>query len=210
MGVGGGRVGILLAVGLIGLLGVGCSVGGSVVAGRVGSVESQVPVAAPVTPTAVRSTVRSTPEATPKAPVPVIVKKVVEETRQVPFQRVSVEDAALETGRTVVTTNGKPGVRRLTFELTITNGVQTHKRLVQQIVVTQPVTQVTAVGTKVAQEPAGDCDPNYSGGCVPVASDVDCAGGSGNGPAYVEGPVTVVGTDVYGLDRDKDGVGCED
>jgi hypothetical protein len=40
-------------------------------------------------------------------------------------------------------------------------------------------------------------------------SDVDCAGGSGNGPAYVRGPVYVVGPDVYGLDRDGDGVACE-
>lgn len=56
--------------------------------------------------------------------------------------------------------------------------------------------------------PSG-CDPNYAGACVPAASDVDCAGGSGNGPAYVRGPVRVVGSDIYGLDRDGDGVGCE-
>ena len=56
----------------------------------------------------------------------------------------------------------------------------------------------------------GGCDPNYTGGCVPVASDVDCAGGSGNGPAYVAGPVDVVGADIYDLDRDSDGLGCED
>jgi len=52
------------------------------------------------------------------------------------------------------------------------------------------------------------CDPNYSG-CVPIASDVDCAGGSGNGPAYVTGPVKVIGKDIYGLDKDGDGIGCE-
>ncbi|WP_245906000.1 hypothetical protein [Mycolicibacterium palauense] len=51
--------------------------------------------------------------------------------------------------------------------------------------------------------------PNYAGACVPIASDVDCAGGSGNGPAYVAGPVQVIGTDIYGLDRDGDGVGCQ-
>ena len=59
-----------------------------------------------------------------------------------------------------------------------------------------------------AAAPSG-CDPNYSGACVPVASDVDCAGGSGNGPAYVQGPVTVTGSDIYGLDRNQDGVACE-
>jgi hypothetical protein len=58
--------------------------------------------------------------------------------------------------------------------------------------------------------PASDCDPNYEGACVPIASDVDCAGGSGNGPAYVDGPVRVIGSDIYGLDgNDNDGIGCE-
>lgn len=56
--------------------------------------------------------------------------------------------------------------------------------------------------------PNSDCDPNYSG-CVPIASDVDCAGGSGNGPAYVRGPINVIGSDIYGLDRDGNGIGCE-
>jgi hypothetical protein len=60
---------------------------------------------------------------------------------------------------------------------------------------------------KSTSEPS--CDPNYAGACVPVASDVDCEGGSGNGPEYVQGPVRVVGTDVYDLDRDGDGIGCD-
>lgn len=59
-----------------------------------------------------------------------------------------------------------------------------------------------------APEPDPECDPNYTP-CVPVASDVDCAGGKGNGPAYVRGPVRVIGRDVYGLDRDGDGIGCD-
>ncbi|GLS88873.1 hypothetical protein GCM10010873_38470 [Cypionkella aquatica] len=57
--------------------------------------------------------------------------------------------------------------------------------------------------------PAQSCDENYEGVCVPVASDVDCANGSGNGPEYVEGPVYIVGRDIYKLDRDGDGVACE-
>jgi hypothetical protein len=56
--------------------------------------------------------------------------------------------------------------------------------------------------------PGPACDPNYTG-CVPIASDVDCAGGSGNGPAYT-GRVNVIGRDVYDLDRDGDGIACED
>jgi len=56
--------------------------------------------------------------------------------------------------------------------------------------------------------PATDCqgyDP-----CLPPGSDVDCLGGSGNGPRYVEGPVYVNGSDPYDLDGNEDGVGCED
>ncbi|MCD4852420.1 hypothetical protein LN996_16520 [Arthrobacter sp. AK01] len=60
-----------------------------------------------------------------------------------------------------------------------------------------------------APQAQSNCDPNYTGDCVPIASDVDCASGKGNGPAYVRGPVTVVGTDIYQLDGNGDGVGCE-
>jgi hypothetical protein len=55
--------------------------------------------------------------------------------------------------------------------------------------------------------PAGNCHPSYTP-CVPVASDVDCEGGRGDGPRYV-GRVTVTGPDVYRLDDDDDGIGCE-
>jgi hypothetical protein len=62
----------------------------------------------------------------------------------------------------------------------------------------------------VQATPASDCHPNYTGACVPIASEVDCEGGSGDGPAYVRGPVRVVGDDVYDLDRGGEpGVGCE-
>ncbi len=49
---------------------------------------------------------------------------------------------------------------------------------------------------------------NWATPCVPIASDVDCEGGSGNGPAYT-GRVRVIGPDEYGLDDNGDGVGCE-
>jgi hypothetical protein len=74
---------------------------------------------------------------------------------------------------------------------------------------TTSTTSTTAAPTTAAPTTAApSCDPNYSG-CVPIASDVDCAGGSGNGPAYVQGPVQVIGVDIYDLDRDNDGIGCE-
>ena len=54
------------------------------------------------------------------------------------------------------------------------------------------------------------CHPSYVGVCLKTnAGDYDCAGGSGNGPNYVQGPFQVVGYDEFGLDSDGDGIGCE-
>jgi hypothetical protein len=72
----------------------------------------------------------------------------------------------------------------------------------------EPEPTPTPKPSKKVASAGGGCDSNYSG-CVPIASDVDCAGGSGNGPKYVSGPLRVTGTDVYDLDRDGNGIACE-
>lgn len=61
---------------------------------------------------------------------------------------------------------------------------------------------------------AQSCDPNYADSCVPNVwpSDVDCAGGSGDGPYYTDGTQSfqVVGVDRYKLDTDDpDNLACE-
>ena len=55
------------------------------------------------------------------------------------------------------------------------------------------------------------CTPGYSPCIANKRSDVDCWGGSGNGPRYTKPYVTyrVTGSDRYGLDADHDGKGCE-
>jgi hypothetical protein len=53
-----------------------------------------------------------------------------------------------------------------------------------------------------------NCTPGYSP-CITLGSDVDCEGGGGDGPRFVQGPVTVTGSDPYGLDSDGNGIGCE-
>ncbi|WFE38320.1 G5 domain-containing protein [Micromonospora sp. WMMD998] len=144
-------------------------------------------------------------EASPAAS-PLVRITTVTSTAKIAYSTRTVKDATLSRGTKKVRTRGVAGVRTLTYQVTVTDGVQTGKKLVRSVVTRKPVTQVVAVGTKQTRS----CDPNYSGACVPIASDVDCAGGSGNGPAYVTGPVRVVGSDIYDLDRDGDGVGCDD
>jgi hypothetical protein len=72
-----------------------------------------------------------------------------------------------------------------------------------------PTKEVEEVETVHVSNPAPtqSCHPSYSGCLNPNATDYDCAGGSGNGPYYT-GTVRVIGPDVFGLDRDGDGIGC--
>ncbi|TDD61811.1 hypothetical protein E1263_05965 [Kribbella antibiotica] len=156
------------------------------------------------TPTSAVPETTSTPQ-----PKPVTTTKSVVGYSVIPFKKKTVTDGDLPKGDKEIRTPGANGSRKLTYEVTYVDGKQTAKKLIRQEVAKQPRSQVTAVGTKVEKAESSGCDPNYSG-CVPIASDVDCSGGSGNGPEYVAGPVTVTGSDIYRLDADHDGVGCED
>lgn len=183
-------VGVVVVIGL-----AGC--------GTNGTVDTSTPSPTPL----------STPSRTP-SPTPVVTTEIVTETETVPFDRVRRDDPSLDVGTEVVTTEGVDGVKTLTYEVVITDGVETSRTLVSEEITSAAVDEVTSVGTREPPPPPPDesqpdCDPNYSGACVPIDSDVDCAGGSGNGPSYVRGPVTVVGNDIYDLDRDGDGIGCD-
>ena len=76
-----------------------------------------------------------------------------------------------------------------------------------------PAPEPTEPPSPAAPEPAEpqvQCDPSYPDVCIPVgAADYDCAGGSGNGPNYIAGPIRVLPPDPHGLDRDGNGWGCE-
>jgi hypothetical protein len=204
------RIVAVLAIGLLAACGPAEKTGGRSPVGPVaGSSASGAPAnpgQQPATPVPGASTPSAAPAVSSPAPAPPKVeRRIVTQTQSIPFGNRTVSDASLPKGTTKVLTRGVPGVKTFTFEVTLTNGVETSRKLLSQAVTRAPVTQVVAVGTKATQQ----CDPNYSGACVPIASDVDCAGGSGDGPAYVQGPVRVIGTDIYDLDRDGDGIGCE-
>lgn len=162
------------------------------------------------------ATASRTPAVTP---TPVTEVTTVDVDVAIPFSATTVDDPGRDVGTSAVTTEGRDGVKTSRYSVTLVDGAETTRTLVSETVTTPPVDQVTSVGSRQSAPPPapapappaaqGGCDPNYAGACVPIASDVDCAGGSGNGPAYVTGPVQVVGTDIYDLDRNGDGVGCE-
>ncbi|MEU6077535.1 G5 domain-containing protein [Micromonospora sp. NPDC047074] len=165
-----------------------------------GSVSGSVAPTSGATNTAATIAVKPSPTLTPTRAV--VKTWTVTETEPIPYRTKQVKDSSTPKGTTKVRTPGIDGAKTLTYQVTVTDGVETARKLIKTQVTTKPVTEVIAVGTN-------NCDPNYSG-CVPIASDVDCAGGRGNGPAYVKGPVKVIGYDIYKLDRNRDGYGCNE
>ena len=151
------------------------------------------------------------------APVATVRDEVVIEP--IAFAQVTIQDGAVPNGQTSVTTTGQQGQKSLTYRVHFVDGVEVSRELIAEAITLPPVDEVTTVGTFVAPPPppppvasapqGNGCDANYADDCVPIASDVDCAGGSGNGPAYFSGIARVVGSDIYDLDRDGDGYACE-
>lgn len=201
---------LIVAAAVVLLVMVVTSVGAMASAGRSGDSNVAALVDATATP-------RATPVATPSAkPTPKVTYVTEDTISAVPFGRVAVNDGSRDAGTSAVTTPGVDGQMTTTFKITLRDGVEVSREQIAQGVSLAPIDEVTSVGTYVppapiaaAPAPGGGCDSNYAGQCVPIASDVDCGGGSGNGPAYVWGPVTVVGSDIYDLDRDGDGIACD-
>ena len=133
-----------------------------------------------------------------------------------PATVVEPQRAAAGTARTSLVTTApttSPTATATTAPTTSPTATTSARTTVPQVV-TAAVPAVPAPKRTGAPAPrptgsSGGCHPDYDP-CVPHDPvDVDCEGGSGNGPSYVTGPVRVTGDDVYGLDRDGNGVGCE-
>lgn len=207
----------ILGIGLLALTGCGSTASAVADTSAVTSATaSPAPSVAPSPSSAPSAKPAPSPTPTPEV---VITEEWIES--DLPFESVRQDDPNAEVGRESLLVAGVVGLKATRFEVTLTDGVETGRVAVAEEVRVAPVNEVIGVGTKPvaiapppppvqAAVPAGNCDPNYEGDCVPIDSDVDCASGSGNGPSYVQGPVRVVGTDIYGLDgSDGDGIGCE-
>lgn len=153
------------------------------------------------------------PTLTP-TPTPTVVITTETVTETAPIARASrTEDDPSAAQGTSTVVAGVDGVLTRTFEVVRHDGVEVSRSQTSEAVTTPAVDDVTRVGTMVpapvaAAADAG-CHSSYAGECVPIASDGDCASGNGDGPVYIQGPVTVVGPDSYRLDNDGDGIACD-
>jgi hypothetical protein len=188
---------------ILGFATLGCSDPAGIAA-QPAPAPTTVSTAAPAATTTAPPATTAAPTTTPKVEVPRLVGMKLASARQRLAShglklRVRYRPTARFAAGTVISQSRRMGVgvaRSSAITLVIA------KALPPQPPSTQPPPPPTT--------PSRSCHPSYEGACLdPTASDYDCAGGSGNGPRYVQGPVKVRPPDPFDLDADNDGLGCE-
>lgn len=99
----------------------------------------------------------------------VVIRRTVSYEEEIPYEVKSSQSADLWEGMEQVVTTGEPGLRRVTADILLINGVETDREIQHTETVQEPVTEIRLVGTK--QIPIGE-DGSYSTGSMiwPVPS----------------------------------------
>jgi hypothetical protein len=163
-------------------------------------------------PTVATTLATTSTESPPTEPPPTIQKVTVPRLIGLRLARAkdSLADHGLTAKVTYKSTGRYPAGTVISQSRQAGAGVLPDTTVTLVVAKTPPPPPSTAPPAPPPTAPTGNCHPSYEGACLKVGiGDYDCAGGSGNGPNYVEGTVRVVGPDEFDLDRDGDGLGCE-
>ena len=143
----------------------------------------------------------STPALEQQIKQPVITYKTETEVVNIPFGKVTRNDATVPEGQSRIETAGTNGEKTITHTITLTDGIETARDSKENIT-KEPTNESTVVGTYVAPK-------NVAPATKPTATSTyykNCtaARAAGAAPVYAGQPG-------YGshLDKDDDGVGCE-
>jgi resuscitation-promoting factor RpfB len=161
--------GLLIVVGLVLL--------GSVV----GALQSNSAPASNTTNTATSANKTQPPK------TPAITHKTDVQTSSIPFESTTQYDSTKASGTSTITTIGVNGVQTKTYDVTLTDGIETSRSIVSDVTTTTPITQVTTVGTYVAPScsngsyvnSAGNtvCNPEYASS-APSGASAQCRDGT--------------------------------
>lgn len=124
---------------------------------------------------------------TQQSKTPVITHKTDVQTSSIPFESTTQYDSTKASGTSAVTTIGVNGLQTKTYDVTLTDGVETSRSMVSDVTTTAPVTQVTTAGTYVAPtcangsyvNSAGNtvCNPEYASS-APSGASAQCRDGT--------------------------------
>jgi hypothetical protein len=188
---------------ILGFATLGCSDPAGIAA-QPAPAPTTVSTAAPAATTTAPPATTAAPTTTPKVEVPRLVGMKLASARQRLAShglklRVRYRPTARFAAGTVISQSRRMGV-----------GVARSSAITLVIAKALPPPPPSTQPPPPPTTPSRSCHPSYEGACLdPTASDYDCAGGSGNGPRYVQGPVKVRPPDPFDLDADNDGLGCE-
>lgn len=109
-------------------------------------------LAQPGTPPATESSATQTASPSQQSkPTPKVETKTVTSTESIPYTSSTVEDNNLDQGRSETRVVGVNGVRTFTYEITLTDNIETARKEVSNVVTTEPINEVIAKGTKQYQ-----------------------------------------------------------
>jgi hypothetical protein len=188
---------------ILGFATLGCSDPAGIAA-QPAPAPTTVSTAAPAAATTAPPATTAAPTTTPKVEVPRLVGMKLASARQRLAShglklRVRYRPTARFAAGTVISQSRRMGV-----------GVARSSAITLVIAKALPPPPPSTQPPPPPTTPSRSCHPSYEGACLdPTASDYDCAGGSGNGPKYVQGTVKVHPPDPFDLDADADGLGCE-
>jgi hypothetical protein len=106
----------------------------------------------------------------PAAPPTKTDSKIVQEMLSVPFASVTQNDPSAETGTNSVIVQGVNGVKIITYKIIYTGGIESSRQKISETVTTQPVNQITRVGTKPSWQ-SNDSDKSGPAGATAVCID---------------------------------------
>lgn len=132
--------------------------------------------------------------------------RIETKNQEIPFASVRTNSDQYTVGTQRVVTDGKIGLRKITYQVNYVDGAEVGRAEVKNEIIAEPVSEVIAIGTRAQPTmniggSSHACDPNYDP-CVRFSSsDLDCDD--------IKMRVTVLSYDPHRLDHDHDGIGCE-
>ena len=83
---------------------------------------------------------------------PVIETKDEKKEETIKFETIEKNDQSLEKGHTKTVQEGKNGLKELSYKVTFTDGKETHRKLIEEKVIKEPVNKIVLKGTKTNSE----------------------------------------------------------
>jgi len=166
---------------------------------------TRAPRAAATKPAPARPAVPAGPPPAADSPAgPVTTTRTDVETREIPFQTRLVRDPSLPRGTKQVQTQGEPGEETVRYLVTLVDGKQTARQLLDTTVTKEPQHRVVAFGTARGRgrgPHGGDCGHELRF-CVPLGRRSSCHERKEESALQLGGSVVVLDQDIELLDAE--------